>query len=254
MLVRTGARAKPAVIGEVEQPAGALPGSDHGWPAEISADVAIKPSLLVAARNRVAGKNDLVTDQRQEIRRSRRGLIAATVAGDESAAHLGELDETEPLEQILKRQVFAKRHEMDLIVDRKDRAAVADHVNRIVGARDDGAGRGVRRANRAGNQHLVRRQESRDLCKRIGFAHEEEWERRFRPDQNGYIAQAARLIRQREIAPHHLLLLRVVEFLVLLQIGLHDAKPHALDEARGGALQPHDPVDRQCRDRRRAQR
>ena len=70
-----------------------------------------------------------------------------------------------------------------------------------------------------------------------GFAREEERECRFRPDQMRDIAQAgrvraARAIGEREIAAHHLLLSRVVEFLVLLQIGLHDAKVDAFDVAR----------------------
>src|SRR5260370_42292505 len=70
--------------------------------------------------------------------------MAPPVARDESTANFGELHETEPLEQVLKRQVLAERHEMNLVIDGKDRAAVADHANRIVGPRDGGARRGLK--------------------------------------------------------------------------------------------------------------
>src|SRR5262249_59203682 len=102
-------------------------------------------SLLFAARNRVARENDLVTDQRQKIRCPRHWLIAPMVARDESAAYFGELHETEPLEQVLKRQILAERYEMNLVINGKDRAALADHVDRIVCPRDHGARRHIRR-------------------------------------------------------------------------------------------------------------
>jgi len=151
MLIGTCAGTEPAIIGEVEQPTRALAGSGHGRPVEVTAEVAIKPTRVRAAWNGVSGENDFVTDQRQKIRRPWRGLVEATVAGNEATAHLGELHQTESLEEVLKRQVFAEWNEMDLIVDREDRAVVADHVYRIVGARDDGIGRRVGRANRASN-------------------------------------------------------------------------------------------------------
>src|SRR5262249_8735147 len=145
MLVWACAGAEPAVISDVQKPARTTSASSYRRPVEISTDVAIEPSLLFASRNRVARENDFVTDQRQKIRRPWRWLIARAIAGDESAAHFGELHEAEPLEQVLKRQVLAERHQMNLVIDGKDRAAVPDHVNRIVRPRDESAGRCVRR-------------------------------------------------------------------------------------------------------------
>src|SRR5215472_16903084 len=193
VLVGACAGAEPAVIGQIEEPAGPFCPADYGRPGEIAADMAVEPALAFAARYRVAGKNDFVTDQRQKIWCSWRRLIAPLVAGDESAADLRELLQTEPLKQLLKRQVFAEWHQMDLVVDGKDRAVVVDHVNRIVGARDRGMGGGFRRADRAGDQYRFRRQERRDLGERIGFARKEERKRRFRPDEKRHSAQAGRL-------------------------------------------------------------
>ena len=67
--------------------------------------------------------------------------------------------------------------------------------------------------------------------KRVGLAGEEERKRGFGPDQMGDVAEArARpgdTLGQLHIVPHHLVLRAVVEFHVLLQIGLHDAQAHA---------------------------
>src|SRR5262252_266993 len=156
VLVGACTGAEPSIIGQVEEPAGPFHAPGHGRPVEITADMAVEPALAFTARHRVAGKNDFITDQRQKIRCSWRRLIAPLVSGDESAADLGELLQTEPLEQLLKRQVFAEWHEMDLVVDRKDRAVVADHVDRIVGARHGRMGRGFGRTDGAGDQHRLR--------------------------------------------------------------------------------------------------
>src|SRR5262245_65572063 len=101
MLIGACAGAEPTVVGEVEQPAGPLAAACHERPIDVTADVIVEPARPLAARNRVAGKDDLVADQRQEVGRSRNALIAAPIAGDEAAVHLGELQETEPLEQAL---------------------------------------------------------------------------------------------------------------------------------------------------------
>ena len=119
-------------------------------------------------------------------------------------------------------------------------------------------GHAFRRANPAGDQHGPARQQLGDLGERIGLPGEKEREGQFRPDQMGHIAHADRLrpagaIRQREIARHHLLLLRVVEFLILLEVRLHDAKPHVRDVACRRARQPHRAVGRHCRKQRDAQ-
>src|SRR5262249_51139193 len=69
VLVGACTGAEPSIIGQVEEPAGPFHAPCHGRPVEITADMAIEPALAFAARHRVAGKNDFVTDQRQKIRR-----------------------------------------------------------------------------------------------------------------------------------------------------------------------------------------
>ena len=163
------------------------------------------------------------------------------------------------LEKILERQIFAERHQMNLVVHRQDRAVVVDHVDRIVGALDLLAGRRFGRADRAGDQHRAFRQQRRDLRQRVGLARQQERKRRFRPDQMGDVAHAGRLragraVRQLEIVAHHLLLGAVVELLVLLQIGLHDAQPHAFDEGGRRAGEPHRAVARERGEQHHAER
>src|SRR3954451_13399846 len=111
MLVRPGALAEPAVIGEVHQPARAL-----------------------AREHRFTRKYDLVADKRQERRRAGGRDRLTLRTWNISTAHLGQLHQPEALEKILKRQVLAERHEMHLVVDGNNRAIVVDDVNRIVGA------------------------------------------------------------------------------------------------------------------------
>src|SRR5262249_41827765 len=118
MLIGACAGAEPSIIGQVEEPTGPFHAPGHGRPGEVTADVAAGPAPALGARWRVPGENDFVADQRQKIWCSWRRLIAPLVAGDESAANLRELLQTEALEQLLKRQVFAEWHEMDLVVDR----------------------------------------------------------------------------------------------------------------------------------------
>ena len=98
---------------------------------------------------------------------------------------------------------------------------MVDHIDRIIGARDRDIGHRLRRAHGARDQHGAFRQERRNLVKRVGLAGEEERERGFRPDQVSHVVHAGRLrpagaVGEREIAVHHLLLLRGVEFFILL--------------------------------------
>src|SRR4029077_20455070 len=104
VLVGTGTRAKPSVIGEVQEPTGSLAAASDERPGEIAADVPIEPAGPFAVGHRIVWKNDLVADERQKNGRDRHGLIVAVVARDEPAAPLGELLGAEPLQQILKRQ------------------------------------------------------------------------------------------------------------------------------------------------------
>ena len=102
------------------------------------------------------------------------------------------------------------------------------------------AGRQVGRAHRAGDQHRALRQQIGDLRHRIGFAGQEERKRRFRPDQDVGVAHAGRLrpgraVGQRQIFLHHLRLGGVVEFDVLLQVGLHDPQLDAWRPSRSAA-------------------
>ena len=116
---------------------------------------------------------------------------------------------------------------MHLVVNCADRAVVIDDVDGIV---DSGLRRivSIGEPHGAGDQHGALRQEIRDLGERIGFARQEKRERRLRPDQMRYIANALRLrprcaAGKSDVTVHHLLLGRVIETHVLLQVGLHDA-------------------------------
>ena len=66
--------------------------------------------------------------------------------------------------------------------------------------------------------------------------------------------RAGRAVRQLEVVAHHPLLGAVVELLVLLQIGLHDAQPHVVDEGGRRAVEPHRAVARERREQDHAER
>ena len=114
---------------------------------------------------------------------------------------------------------------------------MVDHVDGIIGARIPRAvGAASAGAHAAGDQHGAVRQQIGDLRERVGLARQEKRKRRFRPDQMRDVAHAGclrtgRAIREREIARHHALLGAVIELLILLQVRLHDAQLHAVDEA-----------------------
>ena len=103
VLMGTGACTEPAVIGEVEKPTRPLAAAADERPVDVAAYVIIKPADSNTARYRIAGKDDLVAHQRHEHRRPGNTLIAAAVARNKPAAHLGELHQADPLEQGLKR-------------------------------------------------------------------------------------------------------------------------------------------------------
>ena len=143
-----------------------------------------------------------------------------------------------PLEQALERQIFAERHQMHLVVDAEDRAVVIDHIDRIIGARM------TRRWPSSGARTapvistVLGWQQIGDLRQRVRLARQEKRKRRFRPDQMRDVAHAVRLRAGRAVgqradsAAITSCLGGVVEFLVLLQIGLHDAQLDAVDESR----------------------
>ena len=103
MLVGAGTDAEPAVVGEIEHPAGP-----------------------VVARHRLAREDHLITDQRQHARRPRHVVAAAAIAREITAGYLGQLLQADALEQSLQRQIFAERHQMHLVVHDEDRAVMVD--------------------------------------------------------------------------------------------------------------------------------
>src|ERR1700691_695672 len=107
MLIRTCRNTEPAVVGHVDDPARPL-----------------------ARRHDFACKNDLIADERQRQRSARDGDEPVAIAGEEAAALPRQLLEAEPLEKMLERQIFAERNKMHLIIERRNRTAVIDDVNR----------------------------------------------------------------------------------------------------------------------------
>ena len=78
----------------------------------------------------------------------------ASRARNEAALNFCELTEAELFHHILEWQVFAKRHQVQLVVDRQYAAIVIDDVDRVVGARHLDAGLEiVGRAHRARDQY-----------------------------------------------------------------------------------------------------
>ena len=96
MLVRPCTYAEPRVVGEVQEPA--------------------RP---FSRGHCLTGKDRLVADQRQHLRRAGHRHPPPPLARDEPTRHLGELHQPEAFEERLKRQVFAEGHKVQLIVDRR---------------------------------------------------------------------------------------------------------------------------------------
>src|SRR6516164_5174236 len=159
MLVRSAGISKPTVIGDIDDPA---------WP--------------FVGEPQFGGKGYLITDERQDARRTGYGDKAMPVAGKKPAALLGQRPQADALQEIFKRQIFPEWNEVHLIVDGANRCLVIDHVDRIVHAR-------LRRIVWIGKPHCPGKQQSilrqglRDLRERIRLARQKEWKRRFRPDQ-----------------------------------------------------------------------
>src|SRR4029079_5586396 len=162
MLIRTSARAEPRIVGDVQEPAGSL---------RIVGDL--------------VGKNDLVANERPRRRRARDREQARTGAGTEAAADAGELQEAETLHEILKRKIFAERHEMDLVVAAEDLTLVADHDETVVDALGSKTSVGVALGDcsrRSHEQARALRQHIADFVKRLRGVGEEQGNRRLRPD------------------------------------------------------------------------
>ena len=213
MLVRAAGNSKPAVVGDVDDPA--RPQAD---------------TFLGGAQ--FAGEDNFIADERQRVWRSWYGDAAMPVAGEKSAALLGQRLQANALEEFLERQILPEWNEVHLIVDGANRALVIDDINRIVHA---GLRRivGIGEPHRACEQQSVLRQPARDLCECICLARQKEWKRRFRPDQMRDLIKTLPC-RQRQITVHHLMPGGIVEAHVLLQVGLHDPQMHAVDEPGWG--------------------
>src|SRR6516164_7534206 len=112
MLVRSAGISKPAVIGDIDDPA---------WP--------------LVGGPQFARKGYLITNERQHARRSRYGDEAMSVAGKKPAALLGQRLQADALQEIFERQIFSEWNEVHLIVDGANRCLVIDHVDRIIHAR-----------------------------------------------------------------------------------------------------------------------
>ena len=80
-------------------------------------------------------------------------IKALSEARSSMVAVHNELNEAKLLHHALEGQILAKRHEMQFVIDGKDRAVVVDGVNRIVCTADFRVGRRVRRAHGAGDEH-----------------------------------------------------------------------------------------------------
>src|SRR5205085_11444082 len=162
MLIGTCARPEPAVVRKIEHPAGA-----------------------VAARHRLAWGNDLIANEGNGIGGARDGEVAPAIPWDEAAAYLGQLSKAEAFEKALEWEIFAERTQVNLIIDRQNRAVEVDDIDRIVGAGNSISRHGFRRADRSRNQHGAVWQQRRNARECIGFAGEEERKGRLRPDQVG---------------------------------------------------------------------
>ena len=116
----------------------------------------------------------------------------APVSGEKAAALFGQLLQPQALKEVLERQIFAERNEMNFVVQGRDRAVGIDDVNRIIGRGIGGIDR-FGEPHRAGNQNSAVMQKLRDFGKRVGLARQKKRKRRFRPDQMRCIVHSVRL-------------------------------------------------------------
>src|SRR5262245_18004201 len=175
MLVRTWAAPEPAVVRQIEHPAWPTPVADKERPAQIVTKMVIKPSAPIVVRHCIARENDFVTNQRQHVGCARYRQVAPPIASNEGAASFGKLAQAQPLERVLKREIFAKRHEIDLVVDRSNSAVRADYVNGIVSPRDRFSGCGLRWTNSPCDQHGTLAQQGGNLSERVRLPGEKKW-------------------------------------------------------------------------------
>src|SRR5215207_5263761 len=111
MLIGAAALPEPAIIGDVEQ-----------------------PSRPVARAGDPPGKDRFIANERGNGRRAAQRQGCRSCSWREAARNCNEPPETQGLEPILERKVFAIRHEMSLVIDSANLAA-ADHEEAVIDTR-----------------------------------------------------------------------------------------------------------------------
>src|ERR1700732_1769267 len=103
-----------------------------------------------------------------------------------------ELTQAETVEGGLKRQIFAERHEMHLVVAVENMSAAGNDLNgvEVQGAAGRGPPRLIVRTRGAGDENRILRQNRADFGKGSSIARQDERECRLRPDEDGGIVQA----------------------------------------------------------------
>ena len=103
-----------------------------------------------------------------------------------------ELTQAETVEGGLKRQIFAERHEMHLVVAIENMSAAGNDLNgvEVPGAAGRGPPRLIVRTRGAGDENRILRQNRADFGKGAGIARQDERECRLRPDEHGDIVEA----------------------------------------------------------------
>src|SRR3984893_10670299 len=103
-----------------------------------------------------------------------------------------ELTQAEMVKDGLKRQIFAERHEMHLVVAVENMSAAGNDLNgvEVPGAAGRGPPRLIVCTCGAGDENRIFWQNRADFGKGSGIARQDERECRLRPDEHGDIVEA----------------------------------------------------------------
>src|SRR5579862_8723356 len=141
MLLGSGPRTEPGIVGDVDNPA------------------------RLRVWNNFSGKQDFVADERTGLRRAGHIDRMRTISGGEVARHAHHLREAEAGEEILEGQVFAEGDEVELVIDALRLPAIGEEIEAVevvpLAVRAGG------RAQRAGHQNAPVAREARDLILRV---------------------------------------------------------------------------------------